>query len=143
MSMTGLPVFDDTVHTSNTWLHEITSRMGWDDRQKGYRLLRASFHALRDRLSPTSAASLSAQLPMLLRGLFFEGWRPSETPQKTRTIEAFLEPVRSAFENDPDFDPAAGFSEVIAVMKLHVSAGEIEELRTVMPEAIKPLWTAP
>ena len=46
MSMTGLPVFDETVHATNTWLHEITSRLGWDDRKKGYRLLRASLHVL-------------------------------------------------------------------------------------------------
>ncbi len=50
MTMTGLPVFDETIHITNTWLHEITSRLGWDDRQKGYRLLRVCLHAIRDRL---------------------------------------------------------------------------------------------
>jgi uncharacterized protein (DUF2267 family) len=140
MTMTGLPVFDETVHLTNTWLHELTSRMGWDDRQKGYRLLRVSLHALRDRLPVTAAAQLSAQLPMLLRGVYFEGWQPARVPVKLRDEAAFLRSVRDAFSDDPGFDAAAAFREVIAVMRLHVSPGEIEDLRRAMPEGLKPLW---
>jgi len=140
MSMTGLAVFDETVHATNTWLHEVTSRLGWDDRQRGYRLLRASLHALRDRLPITEAAQFSAQLPMLIRGIFYEGWRPAITPGKVRTIDEFLAGLRAAFSEDPEFDAEAAFREVINVMKMHVSAGEIEDMRRAMPEEIKQLW---
>lgn len=140
MSVTGLPVFDETIHATNTWLHEINSRMGWDDRQRAYRLLRVCLHALRDRLTVPSAAKLSAQLPMLMRGIYYEGWRPTDAPGKERTLDAFLAPVREAFSDDPGFDAAVGFSEVVAVMKMHISAGEVEEVRRSMPDAIKPLW---
>ncbi len=140
MSMTGLSAFDDTVHATNTWLHEITARLGWDERRKGYRLLRTCLHALRDRLSVTEAAQLSAQLPMLMRGIFYEGWRPARTPVKTRTIEEFLTPVREAFSDDPDFDSEAAFREFIDVMKMHVTAGEIEDVRRAMPEELKGLF---
>jgi len=140
MTMTGLPVFDETVHATNTWLHEITSRLGWDDRQKGYRVLRLSLHALRDRMPVTEAAKFSAQLPMLLRGVFFEGWRPSATPTKVRSKDEFLARLRSAFSEDPDFDAEVAFREVISVMKFHISAGEIEGVRRVMPDKIRTLW---
>lgn len=140
MTMTGLPVFDETVHITNTWLHEITSRLGWDDRQKGYRVLRASFHALRDRMPVTEAAQFSAQLPILLRGIFFEGWRPSVKPTKVRSVDEFLSGLRSAFSEDSDFDAEAAFREVISVMKLHISAGEIEDVRRTMPKELKVLW---
>jgi len=140
MSMTGLLVFDETVHASNTWLHEITSRIGWDDRQKGYRVLRASLHAMRDRMPVSEAAHLSAQLPMLLRGLFFEGWRPAAETPKARTVEDFLSRLRAAFEHDPEFDAEAAFREVVSVMRFHVSPGAIEDVRRVMPEALKWLW---
>ena len=138
--MTGLPVFDETVHITNTWLHEITSRLGWDDRQKGYRVLRASLHALRDRMPITGAAHLSAQLPMLLRGIFFEGWHPSADPTKAHSIDEFLSGLRDAFSEDRDFDAEAAFREVISVMKFHISAGEMEDLRQTMPNEIKVLW---
>jgi len=140
MTMTGLPVFDETVHITNTWLHEITSRLGWDDRQKGYRVLRASLHALRDRMPVTEAAQFSAQLPILLRGIFFEGWRPSVKPAKVRSVDEFLSDLRSAFSEDSDFDAEAAFREVISVMKLHISAGEIEDVRRTMPKELKVLW---
>lgn len=140
MTMTGLSAFDETIHATNTWLHEITARLGWDDRQKGYRLLRACLHALRDRLPVPEAAQFSAQLPMLIRGIFYEGWRPGATAGKARTIDEFLTGVRAAFSEDPDFDAEAAFREVISVMKLHVSGGEIEDMRRTMPEEIKQLW---
>lgn len=140
MSMTGLRVFDETVHTTNTWLHEITSRLGWDDRQKGYRVLRASLHALRDRMPVTEAAQFSAQLPMLLRGVFYEGWRPSATPTGVRSVDEFLSGLRAAFSADRDFDAEAAFREAICVMKMHISAGEMEDVRRTMPTAIKTLW---
>ena len=46
-----------------------------DDRHLAYVALRATLHALRDRLGPENAVHLAAQLPMLLRGLYYEGWR--------------------------------------------------------------------
>jgi len=140
MTMTGLPVFDETIHITNTWLHEITSRLGWADRQKGYRLLRACLHAIRDRLPATEAAQLSAQLPMLMRGMFYEGWRPSAVPVKHRSVEDFLAPLGAAFSADPDFDAEAAFREVVDVMKMHVSAGELADVREAMPEELKGLW---
>ena len=140
MTMAGLSVFDETVHITNTWLHEITSRLGWDDRQKGYRVLRASLHALRDRMPVTEAAQFSAQLPILLRGIFFEGWRPSAKTSKVRSVDEFLSGLRCAFSEDRDFDAEAAFREVISVMNLHISAGEMEDVRRTMPTKIKALW---
>jgi uncharacterized protein (DUF2267 family) len=140
MSVTGLPVFDETVHATNTWLHEITSRMAWEDRRKGYRLLRLCLHAVRDRLSVTEAAQFAAQLPMLMRGFFYEGWRPASVPGRLRTVDEFLAPIREAFSEDPAFDAEDAFREVIAVMRRHVSDGEIEDIRHAMPAEIRTLW---
>ena len=141
MTMTGLRTFDETLHATNTWLHEITARMGWDDKQKAYRLLRVCLHALRDRLPIGETAQFSAQLPILVRGVFFEGWRPSMVPLKTRTIDEFLTPIRDAFSNEPDFDAEAAFREFVDVMKMHVSAGEVEDVRRAMPEGLKGLFS--
>ena len=141
MSMTGLRVFDETLHATNTWLHEITSRMGWDDKQKGYRLLRVCLHALRDRLPVGEAVQLGAQFPILIRGVFYEGWRPSTVPLKTRAIDDFVSPIRDVFSNDPDFDAEAAFREFVDVLKMHVSAGEIEDVQSAMPEELKGLFS--
>lgn len=140
MSTTGLSVFDETLHATNTWLHEISSRMGWDDRHKAYRLLRICLHTLRDRLPVTSSAKLAAQLPMLLRGIFYEGWRPASVPKRVRSLDEFLAETREAFSEDADFDGESAFREVVSVMRMHISEGEMEDVRRAMPGQIKALW---
>lgn len=73
---TGLDVFDKTVQESNLWLKDIMERLSTSDRHHAYSTLRAVLHALRDRIGAESAAHLGAQLPMLLRGLYYEGVGP-------------------------------------------------------------------
>jgi uncharacterized protein (DUF2267 family) len=75
MSATGLDVFDQTLQKTNIWLKEIMDDLG-PDRQRAYHALRAVLHTLRDRLTVEEAAHLSAQLPLLVRGIYFEGWHP-------------------------------------------------------------------
>ena len=139
MNATGLRVFDETLHATNTWLHKVTSRMGWDDREKG-RLLRLCLHTVRDRMPVGEAAHLSAQLPLLLRGVFFEGWRPAKVPLPVQTVEEFLAPLQKGFASERHFDAEAAFREVVDVMRMHVSAGEMEDVRRVMPDESKRLW---
>ena len=87
---TGLDTFDKTVQESNLWLKDVMERLNTRDRHHAYSTLRAVLHALRDRIGPESAAHLGAQLPMLLRGLFYEGWDPTGKPTKERHEAAFL-----------------------------------------------------
>jgi len=140
MTMTGLRVFDETLHTTHTWLHEVEARLGLPDRQSAYRLLRAALHTLRDGMEPNAVAHLSAQLPMLVRGFFYEGWRPAGAPRR-RDRETMLEPVARALPPQAGIDPADALREVVAVMALHVSAGEMEDLRRTMPEDVRDLLT--
>jgi len=51
MSMTGLDAFDTTVHKTNRWLNELMELAGWDAKQKAYLAVRATLHALRDRIT--------------------------------------------------------------------------------------------
>ena len=140
MSMTGLPVFDETVHATNTWLHEITSRCDLKDRQQGYRLMRVCLHTIRDAISVNASANLTAQLPMLMRGIYYEGWEPASLPKRVKSVDEFLSDIDEAFSQEPDFDSAEAFLEFISVMAMHISEGEMDHLRKMMPDEIKPLW---
>ena len=90
MSATGLAVFDRTLQETNLWLKELMARLGTDDRTQAYGILKATLHALRDRIGPENATHLAAQLPILLRGVYYEGWRIASTPSRERHVEAFL-----------------------------------------------------
>ena len=82
---TGLDVFDTTVQESNLWLKDLMERIGTYDRHRAYSTLRAVLHALRDRIGPANANHLGAQLPMLLRGLYYEGWQMTATKERHDT----------------------------------------------------------
>ncbi|TMB45162.1 MAG: DUF2267 domain-containing protein, partial [Deltaproteobacteria bacterium] len=96
MSATGLEVFDTTLQKTNSWLKELMGILGSQDRHMAYLALRATLHALRDRLTVEEVAHLGAQLPMLIRGFYYEGWDPTGKPLRVRRKEEFLAGSRSS-----------------------------------------------
>lgn len=140
MSQTGLKPFDSTIQTTNIWLNDILERLGWQDSYRAYHALRAVLHALRDRLTVEQAAALAAQLPMLVRGFYYEGWHPHGKPVKERHKEEFLAHIADAFRDDPDVDPEQVTRAVFQVLAKHVTVGEIESVKQSLPTELRSLW---
>jgi uncharacterized protein (DUF2267 family) len=86
------------------------------------------------------AAQLAAQLPMLIRGLYYEGWNPTGKPQKVRHKEAFLTPIREHFRDDPRVDSEQVARAVFKVLTQHVSEGEIADIKHCFPAELRELW---
>lgn len=135
-----LDVFDRTVHKTNTWLKDIMRELGTPDRRKAYQALRATLHALRDRLTIEEAAQLGAQLPMLIRGFYYEGWDPTGKPERVRDREEFLARIARAFRDDEKLDPEAVARAVFKVLQSRVTEGEIEDVKNLLPGEIRNLW---
>jgi uncharacterized protein (DUF2267 family) len=141
MSATGLATFDSTIQTTHVWLNEIGEELGWGhDPHRAYTALRVVLHALRDRLHPEEAAGFAAQLPLLVRGTFYEGWHPAGKPVKVRSAEEFLAPVGAAFRSDPEVRASEVARAVFTVVKRHLSAGEVADVIAALPADIKALW---
>jgi uncharacterized protein (DUF2267 family) len=138
MSATGLAVFDETVQKANTWLNEISQILG-SDRRRAYQALRAVLHCLRDRLTIDEAAQLGDQLPMLVRGIYYEAWHPAGKPEKIRSREEFLVRVATHFANAP-IEPADAVRAVFQVLEQHVSPGEIHDVIQELPQDIRAFW---
>jgi uncharacterized protein (DUF2267 family) len=141
MSQTSLAPFDSTLQTTNVWLNDILEPLGWQDRHRAYHALRAVLHALRDRLPVDQVAALAAQLPMLVRGFYYEGWHPHGKPVKERHREEFLAHIAAAFRDDPDVDPERVTRVVLQVLAKHVSGGEIEGVKRSLPVELRSLWS--
>jgi uncharacterized protein (DUF2267 family) len=124
MSVTGLEVFDTTVHRTNSWLKELMEELRWQDRHKAYHTLRAVLHALRDRLTVEEAAHLGAQLPMLMPGFYYEGWDPTGKPLKARSREQFLARLGEELHLDQPVDCERVVTAVFAVLERRVTEGE-------------------
>jgi uncharacterized protein (DUF2267 family) len=138
MSATGLAVFDETLHKTNTWLKEIAEELD-SDRHRAYQALRGVLHCLRDRLTIEEAAHLGDQLPMLVRGFYYEGWRPVGKPEKIRSREDFLDPVAGNIPHSP-IDPEDATRAVFRVLERHVTSGEISDVIHELPQGIRGLW---
>jgi len=139
---TGLDTFDKTVQESNLWLKAVMERLETDDRHRAYSTLRAVLHALRDRIGAESAAHLGAQLPMLLRGLFYEGWDPTNKPTKERHEDAFLAHIARELPRATEGEVEQGTLAVLDVLSKHIDRGAAVKIAGMFPEGLRKYWPA-
>lgn len=144
MAFTGLDVFDRAVHRANAWIKDLHLVLGWDDRHHVYGAFVAVLRALRDRLPHAEAVQLGAQLPMLLAGAYYAGWRLSTTPLPLRDRASFLERVSEELSPGlPGADAEAVTRAVFDVLAGKVSGGELEDVVSALPPEIRELWAVP
>ncbi len=139
MAQDSLRVFEHTIEVTHNWLNDLQEGLAWRDRQRTYRALRAVLHALRDRLSVGNASHLAAQLPMLVRGLYYEGYHPSGKPLAERKKSEFLAHVKAEFPDD-GFEIETVVRAVLNVVAKHVTPGEVKKIKQSLPEDIRSLW---
>jgi uncharacterized protein (DUF2267 family) len=143
MSAFGLESLEHTVQLTHIWINELDERLGWNNKPRTYRLLKAVLHALRDWLPLNEMADFGAQLPELLRGAYYEQWRPAITPVKKRSKEDFLARVDRSFKQDPLPQTAQAVMAAFELLSRKVTAGEIEDVRHSLPEELRNLWPEP
>jgi len=139
MSATGLDVFDKTLQTTNIWLDEIMGKLG-PDRQVAWHVLSAVLHALRDRLQTGLAVHLGAQLPLLVRGLYYDQWHPGEQTLKERSAEQFLDHVSGRLEDIRPVNVLDATQVTFQVLNHHLDPHQVEKVRQALPESIRALW---
>ena len=142
MPTTGQVGFDRTIQETNTWLNDVSEAMGDPRRTVAYHALRGTLFALRDRLPPAEVFDLSAQFPMLLRGLFFEGYRLQGKPEKLHR-DAFFERVQDELQRAGGANVETAVRAVFQVLDQHVEAGEIQDIRRALPADLRELWPTP
>ena len=141
MSQQGLEVLETTMQKTHEWIGMIADA-SHVSRAEAYKALRAVLQTLRDRLPADDAVHFSAQLPLLIRGIFFEGWHPSAVPKKL-TREQFLNAVSEKIIAPHFIDPLRITQDVLGVIESQISPGEAAKLRQILPESIRSLWPEP
>jgi uncharacterized protein (DUF2267 family) len=142
MSTTGLDVFDKTLQTTNLWLDEIMDEIG-PDRHTAWKVLSTVLHKLRDRLEPDLSAHLGAQLPLLVRGVYYDLYEPSKQPSDINSADDFVEEVAKWLSDTRLVDPKEAIAAVFGVLDRHVSEGQAEKVRQALPQSIRSLWPVP
>jgi uncharacterized protein (DUF2267 family) len=139
MSATGLDVFDKTLQTTHIWLDEIMAEIG-PDRQLAWHVLGTVLRTVRDRLPLGLMAHLGAQLPILVRGLYYDQWRGSDQPTKWRSRDEFLALISADLRNVRPVNPTAAARAVFHVLNQCVERGQIAKVRDALPEEVRELW---
>ena len=139
MSTSGVAALDHTVQETNAWLRAVAEQLHFEDRQHAYLALRAVLHALRDRLPPEVAVHLGAQLPILVRGVYYEGWHMAGKPTKDRSVQDFADHVLQGLPPRFPMDPLTVTRGVFEILWERLDAGEFAKLMDHLPTPLRTM----
>jgi uncharacterized protein (DUF2267 family) len=141
MKLTGLEVWDSSIQRTNTWLKELMQELNSGDYRKTYLILRSVMHALRDHLPLEDAIHVGEQLPMLIRGMYFEHWNITGKPLPLRSRNDFFTVVSHYMARDGENSNAeTGTRAVFRLLDRKATDGEIADLHDVIPGILLDLW---
>jgi uncharacterized protein (DUF2267 family) len=142
MATTGLEVFDKTLHTTNQWLDEICAEIG-PDKHLAWHVLGAVLRSIRDELLIGQSAHLAAQLPLLIRGAYFDQYRPAAQPVAERSQEDFIARIREELAGCRPVRPDLAATAVMRTLNRHITEGQVKKARDALPKGIRALWPEP
>jgi uncharacterized protein (DUF2267 family) len=140
MSATGLDVFDKTLNTTNIWLDDITEKLG-PDRKLAWKILSVVLHKVRDRVPIGLAAHLGAELPLMIRGVYYDQFDPAKLPADW-SGEQFKKEVARWLSDVRPVDPDDAIRAVLTVLSRHLPHGQLQHVQQALPEEICALWSA-
>jgi len=134
-------ILNKHVHKALEWINEINDSLEWDSQAYALDALRAVLHQLRDNLPTIDAVHLGAQFPLIIRGIYFEEWRPSQVPFKQKQKQFFIESVRDNLErytrkSFEDEDVEFIIRTVFQILSSHIDDGESGKLLRILPFGI-------
>jgi uncharacterized protein (DUF2267 family) len=136
MSLSSVDGVERSVHKTNRWLSELAEELRSEDREEAWRVLRAYLQTLRAELTIDEAAQLAAQLPLVLRGAFYESFDPTHQPSKIRDREDFLRTFAERAQIPAGKAPFA-LEAATRVLRRHVTAGEFEDVLAQLPTEVR------
>lgn len=139
MSANGLDVFDKTLQTTNIWLDELMEEIG-PDRQLAWHVMGVVLRHIRDRIPIELAVNLGSQLPLLLRGTFYDQWKSPGSIELTRTQDGFLESIKRDFGDIRPVNVGEATKAVFRIISRHADAGQVEKVRQALPESVRVIW---
>lgn len=137
--MRSAHLFQEYLQTAGTWLDELADLLEVEPHQ-ALEVFRAVSHVLRDRLGIAEANQLAAQLPIILRGIFFEGWKPEGYHSKIHSYDDVLLALARQYRGSATIPFNDMIRSVFSLLELKVSKGEIDDVKAVLPKSMRELW---
>jgi uncharacterized protein (DUF2267 family) len=118
--------FDKYAAKGNEFINALETELENKGRDHAARVLRSVFRALRNRLSVNESMQFAAQLPMALKAVYIDGWKPGKKQKRIQTMDDFANEV---IHED-------GLT-VMRTLSNYVSAGEMKDISSVFPISMK------
>jgi len=139
MSTNRLDVLDRSIEKTHIWINDLADELGTEDSHEAYRVLRAFLHGLRDHLPVDLAAHLAAQLPIFIRGVFYEGWDPGRTLEHSHDFNRFLTQMASEAGLAGETQASFAASAAGRVLQRQISEGEAAKVLHALPQHLREL----
>jgi uncharacterized protein (DUF2267 family) len=142
MATTGLEVFDKTLHTTNLWLDEISHDIG-PDRHLAWHVLGAVLRSIRDEMLVEQSAHFAAQLPLLVRGAYYDQYRPAAQPASARSQADFIARIDHELAGSRPVRSDMAATAVMRTLNRHITEGQVKKVRDSLPKGVRALWPEP
>lgn len=126
--------------------NEVINRLAYElgtPKEQAARILKAVLHGLRDRLCLDENFDFLAQLPMVLKAIYVDGWKPRRSRKRSPHLNEFLDEIRTsdvpaaAYDFGNDQLAKTRVQQVFRVLSQYISAGELEDVMAGLPLEIK------
>ena len=144
MTNTDVTALNDTVQETHEWITELTREGPFEVPQQAYSWLRAVLHSLRDRLNVDEAAHLASQLPMLVRGFYYEGYRPALAPNEEATRAEFFDSIRQSLDGGVGTsheEIEAATRAIFGLLEDRLTEGQVRHVLSQLPDEVRSLWS--
>jgi uncharacterized protein (DUF2267 family) len=139
--MSNAPILDTSTQRTHEWLHDVGRGLGLDNEHAAYAALRATLHALHDRLPVELVAHFGAGLPTMIRGIYYDGWRPSAARLREAHAEEFRQSMQRELHGHHELQNTEQVAiAVMGVMHERMDAGQIDHIVDALPKQVRNLW---
>ena len=139
--MNRAPILDTSIQRAHEWLHEIGRGLGFDNEHAAHAALRATLHAVRDRLPVELVAHFGAGLPTMIRGIYYDGWHPSAARLKAAHSEDFSQSMRQELHGHSELQNVEQVAlAVMGVIDHRMEPGQVEHILDALPKEVRELW---
>ena len=133
---------DHAEDSARSWLRAIAHQLDCGDMRTAYLALRAVLHLIRDRLPLPEVVALGAQLPLLIRGIYYEGWRPHTPPPHARHLEEFLGLVERSLDGASERPEPQHVADVVFdQLRARLAPDDLARVVPAMPAGLRLLFT--
>ncbi len=131
-------VFASSAEKGNAWIRDLACVGDFDSQHQAYQVFRAVAHALREQLPIEASAHLAAQFPLVLKGVYYEGWRPDALHVHAGTLPEFYKVVASGYAGKP-LDPKRMSQAFFGALALNISEGEMNKIKSYLNHKLRPM----